>query len=137
MPAPHVRSTAADLVRLLAAWLAAILLVQGLAAGLALGAGPLHRHHEHTATPHAHDVHHPHDGAERHHHRAGDASIAPDAAEPALDSAALVAALALLAFALACWRVAPDTRRHTRPAALPLDWRSTATPPLLRPPKRG
>jgi hypothetical protein len=44
MPAPRPSSTAADLMRLLAVWLAAILLVQGLAAGLALGAGPLHRH---------------------------------------------------------------------------------------------
>jgi hypothetical protein len=134
--APHARSTAADLMRLVAAWLAVILLVQGLAAGRALGTGPLHRHGNATAVR-AHDATHHHGGAERHHHRAGDASVAPDAAEPALDSAALVAALALLAFALASWRIAPDTRRHTRPVAPRFDWRSTAPPPLLRPPRRS
>lgn len=129
-------STAADLIRLLAAWLAAILLVQGLAAGLALGAGPLHRHG--STTVRAHDDH-AHDGAERHHHRAGDASVVRDGGELATDNAALalIAALALLAFALVSWRVPPDTRRHTRHAAPAPAWRSTAIPPLLRPPRRG
>jgi hypothetical protein len=135
MHAPRLNSTAADLMRLLAAWLAAILLVQGLAAGLALGAGPLHRHHGST-TVRAHDEHHHHDGAERHHHRADEGSVVPSA-EPTLDAAAfaLVAALMLLAFAP--WRVASDSRRHVRPVASIPDWRSTAPPPLLRPPRRG
>jgi hypothetical protein len=128
-------STAADLMRLVCAWLAACLLVQGLAAGLTLGAGPLHRH----AAPNsarADDAHHHHDGAERHHHRADDGSVIEDAA-PALDHAALalVAALALLAFAT--MRATSDPRRHARPQALPAVWRSTTPVPLLRPPQRG
>jgi hypothetical protein len=132
MPAPRSSSTAADLMRLLAAWLAAILLVQGLAAGLALGAGPLHRHAG--APVHMHEAHH-HDDAHRHHHAADDASVVADA-EPAVDTAslALVAALALMAFSTLRWAVAAP-----RPVWLdvpPSLWRS-AVPALPRKPPRA
>jgi hypothetical protein len=40
----HAHSTAASLLRLAAVWLAAIVLLQGIAAAQALGHGPLHRH---------------------------------------------------------------------------------------------
>ena len=126
--APHARSTVADLLRLLSGWLAAIVLVQGIAAAVALGGGPLHRHREvPTSVSPAHQHHH--DDAERHHHNAFDASVLPDAAEPALDAAAfaITAALALMALALA--RRLPDGRRHV--------WRCTFPALLLKPPRLG
>ena len=110
MLAPHPRSTAAELMRLLAVWLAAIVLVQGVAAAQALGFGPLHRH---TAAA-LHDDHHHHDGAQRHHHAASDGSmLAVAAAEPAFDAAAfaLVAALALMA--LGHWRFNAQAQRRS------------------------
>jgi hypothetical protein len=130
--APHPRSTAADLLRLLAAWLAAIVLVQGIAAALALGHGPLHRHLVVAAPDHHH-----HDGAERHHHALDAGVLTLAAADPAPDEAAfaLVAALALLAFAVA--RLAPDTRRHVWRAAPAWAWLPTLTAPPRRPPRRA
>jgi hypothetical protein len=130
--APHPHSTAADLLRLLAAWLAAIVLVQGVAAASALGHGPLHRHTG------AASQHHHHDGAERHHHAAGDAGMLVLAeAEPALDEAAfaLVAALALMALAVA--RVLRDARRHVWRAAPAWAWLSILAAPPRRPPRRA
>jgi hypothetical protein len=130
------RSTAAELLRLCAAWLAAVLLVQGLAAGLALGAGPLHRHAGGGPARTAHDALHRHDAAERHHHRADEPGLVAQA-DAGADAAslALVAALALLAFAAR--RLLADPRRHARPDVPPFAWRSTAPTPLLRPPRRG
>lgn len=132
--APRPHSTAADLLRLLAVWLAAIVLAQGIAAAQALGRGPLHRHAPALAAAHGHH----HDAAERHHHAAAEAgvlAVTVGAAEPAFDSAAfaLVAALALMA--LSSWRVAVDARRHVRHAAPLRAWRSTTTAPLLKPPR--
>jgi hypothetical protein len=94
---PH--STAGDLLRLAALWLAAILIVQGVAAAVALGAGPLHHHRQRQHLPT--DTHaHAHAAGERHHHAAGDAAVVAEA-DPAASwsdaAGALLAALALLA----------------------------------------
>ena len=43
---PRPRSAPANLLRLLAVWLAAIVFMQGIAAAQALGEGPLHHHLE-------------------------------------------------------------------------------------------
>lgn len=132
--APRHRSTAADLARLLACWLAAILLMQGIGAAQALGRGPLHRHVESLAAA----LHH-HDASERHHHAAHDASVVAvaGAQEPAFDAGAfaLVAALALMALASA--RIGPDTRRHVWRAAPSWSWHTHVPAALLKPPRKG
>lgn len=133
MLAARPRSTAADLLRLLALWLAVILLVQGFGAAQALGAGPLHRH-----TPRGPEVAHAHAHAtgERHHHAAADRSVVLDGdIADALEAAAsaLVFALALMAPALLTrWA---DGRRHDRPDTAPPAPRGTHPEPLLRPPR--
>jgi ABC-type nickel/cobalt efflux system permease component RcnA len=128
--APHARSTAADLLRLLAAWLAAIVLVQGIGAAQALGHGPLHRHGE-TATHHEHH----HGSAERHHHAPTDASVLPAGQDLDFDAAAFALTAALALMALGPMRFASGTGRHVWRAALAWTWR-TFTPALLRrPPK--
>jgi MYXO-CTERM domain-containing protein len=133
--APRPRSTAGDLVRLLACWLALIVFLQCIGAAQALGRGPLHRHVEGSASTHDHH----HDAAERHHHAAQDLSVQVLANDPGetIDTGAfaLVAALALMALAVA--RVWRDRRRHVwRPA---LAWAcSTHIPSTLRkPPRQG
>jgi hypothetical protein len=131
--APRPRSTAAALLRVLAGWLAVLLLVQGFAAAQALGLGPLHRHGGDAAS-HAHH----HATGERHHH-VGDASSAgasaqADALDVDLAALALTAALALLALGQ---RLAPvDRRRHVwRPASA---WAALGIDPILpRRPPRG
>lgn len=136
---PRRRSTAADLLRLLAVWLAVILLWQGLAAAHALGAGPLH-HHRGTGDPdrvvrQAH-VHH-HDDA-RHHHAPDDASVVPvDTAEDAFDVAAfaLTAAMALLAMGLA--RAWADSPGHTWIATPTSTWCNAIPAASRRPPRQG
>jgi hypothetical protein len=129
--APRPHSTAADLLRLLAAWLAAIVLVQGIGAAQALGLGPLHRHGP-TATQHEHH----HGMAERHHHGRADASVLPAGHDLDFNAAAfaLVAAWALMA--LGQWRWMSDTRRHVWRAALAWAWRTTTPALLLRPPQQ-
>ncbi len=126
--APHPRSTAASLLRLLAAWLAAIVLVQGFGAAQALGLGPLHRHQ------HAGAVHH-HDSIERHHHAPADASVLVSAEDPDFNAAAfaLTAALALMAIGRA--RFDAGTRCHVWRAAPAWAWRTSTPALLLRPPK--
>lgn len=98
--APHRRSAAAELLRVVAVWLAVTVLLQGFAAARALGLGPLHRHHEQLAPGHAVLAHrHQHDGAERHHHDRVAHDVSPvDWLEQGLDDAAfaLTAALALM-----------------------------------------
>lgn len=134
MLAPRPRSTAADLLRLAAAWLAAIVLLQGLAAAHALGAGPLHRHRDGVA---AHE--HMHAAVERHHHHAADASVVADAAtDAAIDGAALAltAALALMALGAAL-RQPNDPRRHVWRAAAPWAWYTTVPAGLRKPPRLG
>ena len=132
--APRTHSTAADLLRLLAAWLAAIVLVQGLAAAAALGSGPLHRHGESaSAVQHAHH----HDEAERHHHKAFDASLVAVVEEGAFDNVAfaITAALALMAFAFR--RSLPDARQAVRRAAPGWAWRTAVLPAPHKPPRLG
>jgi hypothetical protein len=131
--APYPRSTAAELLRLLAVWLAAILLVQGIAAAHALGLGPLHRHGQ-TAAHHEHR----HDAAERHHHAHADASVLPAGQDPDFNAAAfaLTAALALALMVLGQSRVVSDTRRHVWRAALAWAWRTFTPALLLRPPEQ-
>lgn len=130
--APHPRSTAADLMRLLAVWLAAIVLVQGIGAAQALGHGPLHRHL--VAAP---EHHHHHDGAERHHHADDVGMLTLVAADPALDEAAfaLVAALMLLALGLGLNVLL--AHGHVLRAASSWARRNHVTAPLLKPPRRG
>jgi hypothetical protein len=127
--APHPYSTAADLLRLLAAWLAAVVLVQGLGAAQALGLGPLHRH---TGASALHEHHH--GVAERHHH-AADVGLLPAGQDPDFNAAAfaLTAALALMALGSARWWFEP--RRHVWRAAPLRSWRSTTPIPLLKPPR--
>lgn len=130
--APRPRSTAADLLRLLAAWLAAIVLVQGIAAAQALGLGPLHRHRE-VAVAGVHT----HSAAERHHH--ADAGVLVDVVDDAaLDDTAfaLTAALALMALGMAVGHVC-GARRHVWRAALPWAWRTAVPAGLRKPPRRG
>ena len=131
--APHPRSTAADLLRLLAVWLAAIVLAQGVAAAQALGHGPLHRHLRDLAVA---PGHHHHDGAERHHHADDAGVIALADAQPAFDDAAfaLVAALALMTLASA--RLTSDTRCHVWRATTAWSWLTAVNPPPRKPPRR-
>ena len=129
--ASHPRSTAADLLRLLAVWLAAIVLVQGVGAAQALGLGPLHRHGSASAQ---HEHHH--GVAERHHH-AADAGVLPASQDPDFNVAAFALTAALALMALGHWRLALDTRRHVWRAALAWAWRTTTPALLLRPPEQS
>ena len=139
MLSPRPRSTASDLMRLAAAWLAAVVLVQGVAAALALGMGPLHVHRPDTARESGLEHRH-HATAERHVHAAFDASAlffgpAVDAGEGVDGTAfALTAALALMAIGATLARPA-DTRRHVWRAAPEPGWRSTTPALALKPPR--
>lgn len=137
---PRRCSTLGDLLRLVAVWLAVVLLLQGFAAVHARVAGPAHLHRGPASA--ALLVHrHQHDEAQRHHHAAGDSSVLPSAEAAALDDAldaaaeALAAAFVLLAFAQALTRVGATAARVWRPAT---GWPalSTGVDPLLKPPRR-
>ena len=139
MLSPRPRSTVSDLLRLAAAWLAAVVLVQGVAAALALGMGPLHVHRpDGTHAPGLEQRHH--ETAERHVHAAFDASAqffgpAGDLGEGIDGTAfALTAALALMAIGATLARPA-DTRRHVWRAAPVPGWRSTTPALALKPPR--
>lgn len=131
--APRRHSTAADLLRLLALWLALLLAGESLAAAGALGLGPLHHHP--AAAPHAH---HHHDAAERHHHGPDEAGRVT-VGEPDVDidrlAFAITAALALMA--LGALRPVTDLRRHEqRPGGDPR-WQTAVLPRPLKPPRRA
>lgn len=136
---PRRCSTLGDLLRLVAVWLAVVLLLQGFAAVHARVAGPAHQHSA-AATPALLEHRHQHDEARRHHHAADDRSVLPAADAAALDDAldaaaeALVAAFVLLAFASALGSVAAPGR-WWRPAAGWPALRRTVDP-LLKPPQR-
>ena len=132
--APHPRSTVANLLRLLAAWLAAIVLVQGIGAAQALGRGPLHRHAENSAAQHDR---HQHRIAERHHHVTIDLSVLPVGQDIDFDAVAFALAAALALMALGHSRLVADTRRHVWRAALSWAWRTSTPALLLRPPKQS
>ena len=127
---PHSRSTAADLLRLVAMWLVAIVLMQGIAAAQALGHGPLHRHADSTAQ---HEHQH-HGVAERHHH-AADAGVLPAGQDPDFNAAAFALTAALALMALGHPRFAADARSHVWRAAPAWAWRTIVPALLLRPPK--
>jgi hypothetical protein len=130
--APHIRSTAASLLRRLAAWLAVIVFAQGLAAAHAIGAGPLHRHRDGDAP--AQHAHH-HSGAERHFHDVHDTSVAPAAEEGDIDAVGLAIAAAMAMMVFAYILTMPAARRHVWRAARSWAWH-TAVPAALRKPPR-
>jgi hypothetical protein len=135
--APRRRSTAADLLRVLACWLALTLGLQGLAAAQALGRGPLHLHRDlpRGAAPAAH---HHHDGAEQHHHGPGDLSVvALDPVDDAFDAAAFALAAALALLALGAWPAAVVQRRHPLQTRAPWAWCTADPLPRRRPPRQG
>jgi hypothetical protein len=137
---PRHHSTLGDLLRLLAVWIAVVVLVQGFAAAWARTEGPLHRHRaEGTASLLAHRQHH--SEAQRHYHAGADASVLSAAADAALQegldaaASALAAAFALLATALAL-RPAGSPGRVWH-AALAWANQGTTVEPLLKPPRRA
>jgi len=140
-PTPRYDHRDTGLLQMLAVYLSVILLLQGLAAAIALGAGPLHRHGQAPAplAALAFSHHgHAHASGERHHHDAGDSSVVPDpAAQAALDqvAAALTAALSLLA--LDTPRSQADPRRHVLHATPAWVCCSALPAELYRPPRRG
>ena len=132
--APHRNSTAADLLRVAAVWLALILGLQGIAAAQALGLGPLHLHRQTAPVlPHTHH----HVDAERHHHAALDDSVMAAADEGAFDAVAFALAAALALMALAVTRASPDARRTVWRAAPAWAWRVHRPPILRKPPRLG
>ena len=136
---PH-RAPRAEWLRVLAGYLVAIFLLQGMAAAVQLGAGPLHRHSETPVTLATlmfahHD--HAHASGERHQHDAADKSVVVIAEAGPSDSmtSALCSALTLLAIGMtAPWAVLAQRGRPVQRAALP--WARHATPAqaLYRPP---
>ena len=144
---------AGALLKLLASYLVAVLLLQGLAAAFALGAGPLHRHRgaptstavalfshaeQHVAQRAEHHAQHHHGSNQRHHHGAGDSTVALDAAaQEAADSAALALTAALSLLAVQTPRVQADNRSHVQHAAPLWFWYTVLTLPLARPPSQG
>lgn len=128
---PHPASTLAALARLAGAWLALILLVQGVAAASALGAGAMHRHRDGAFA--SGQAHHHHETAERHHHRVSDSSVVvagQEVPDPGLAQTALAWAFSLLAVAIT-WqgRCRLDS---AMPSATP--WVASMT--FLAPPRR-
>jgi hypothetical protein len=154
---PRRQSTVADLLRLLAGWLALVVVLQGVAAAHAMASGPLHVHASSAvlaagtralalpstglgesrpqmqARTHAHH----HDAAQRHQHAAGDASVQTvPGADDAMDAAAFALTAALALLAVAVLRTGSDPRSHVLRCAggwsLCLAWLA----PLRRPPRR-
>jgi hypothetical protein len=140
----------------LALYLAAILLVQALAAAWVLGAGPLHQHRRQGMAvglppPSLASVAFSHRGLEpevahaqahatgqRHHHAAHDPDVLlQDPAAEAADAAAvaLTAALALLAWDAP--RAQADTRQHVWRDHAPWAVRTAWTPLRFKPPRLG
>lgn len=132
---PRPNSTAADLLRLAAAWLAGLLLLQALAAALALAHGPLHRHRTPLWTlPSLHQ----HQHYQQHQHDLQDGSV-QTAATPDTDQANAEAVLAavIALWALARLGLAADTRRHVWRAARTWVALSADTWRWQRPPRLG
>ncbi len=135
----RAQSTAADLLRLLAVWLALILLAQGFAAAFARAQGPWHQHQGAPARMSQVQASHSHTWGERHHHDAGDSSVQTNPATDAADDdarLALTAALALLALGLCATFAAP---RHCHVLRAAPAWACGLAPPSLpfKPPRRG
>ena len=136
-PPPYTRS----LLKVLASYLVAIVLVQALAAAFALGAGPLHRHRPLPKSMASvlflhHD--HAHASGQRHHHAAHDTTVSRDAAEQeAADAARLALTAAFSQLALQVPRADHDLRSHVMRAAPAGSWQPAWTIPLYRPPRQG
>ena len=143
---PRRSSTPADLIRLLAVWLAVVLLMQGFAAVHARVAGPAHQHRSAGAANLLAHRHH-HDEVQRHHHAAADASVVSQAdtaardqaLEQALDeaAAALAAAFLLLATAQPVRMAGGSGRGRVWRSALAWACSTRHFKPLLKPPQRG
>ncbi|MEO5771849.1 MAG: hypothetical protein ABIQ29_07250 [Burkholderiaceae bacterium] len=132
---PHVRSTAAALLRWFATWLALIVLVQGLAAADARGSGPLHHHRQSGV---AMQQGHHHDGAERHHHSAENAqgsAVAVAETEPSVESGAFAITAALALMALVGWRIHARTPRTVLRPAPAWAWRTNLPATPRKPPR--
>lgn len=135
--APRRCSTAADLLRVLACWLAIALGLQGLAAAQALGRGPLHQHRERPPSVAPMHTHH-HGDAAQHHHAPGDASVVMlDQGNDPFDAGAfaLAAALALLALGIV-WHTHPR-QGHWLRAHRPWAWCTASPRPARRPPRQS
>jgi hypothetical protein len=145
---PRHSSTLADVLRLLAVWLALVVGLQGFAAVHARAAGPSHQHHNAGAANLLAHRHH-HDEMQRHLHAV--AGAAADAVDPAsvmtqAETAALDQALDAAAAALAAAFLLLATVNAVRAGGCTgRDWRAArawalCTAPLLallKPPQRG
>lgn len=129
----HRHGTAADLARLLACWLAAILLLQGLAATLTHLRGPAHRHAASSmqALGGSHAI--AHATGKAHHHAIGEVTLPADG-EASLDAAALLL-LGTLAFVAVhfAWPARPGA--DVRHAAAPWAWQASCLSPPRKPPR--
>jgi hypothetical protein len=134
---PLTASRTAALLQLLAAWLAALLLMQAFQGALALGAGPRHLHRPDAAA--VHGAAHLHLAFERHHHRLDDTTVQrADTADSSLEAAQLALTLAMaamvpMAFGQGLRRLLA-LAQVLRPAPTWF-WRHRSLHPPLRPPR--
>jgi hypothetical protein len=139
--------TLRSLARLLAGWLVALLLVQGLAAAQGRVAGGWHRHVAPAATSAFAGValrhaawepghHHHHDGLQRHVHALQDASVvALDVDAQALADAAAGVLAAMTALPPGDAVPALADAAHVQHPARPWSLRTACCTPLRRPPR--
>ena len=132
---PTHTSPLAGCLRLVAAWLVAILVMQGFQSALALGAGPRHVHRPAGAESPAPT--HFHLGSERHHHAISDRSVqlTTDDDVGAVDTTGLALTLAMALMLVAAMRRGTPARKHVQLQARSWFWRSIVRAPLLRPPR--
>lgn len=146
----RVHRAATALVRLLVVYLCLILAWQGIAAAVALGAGPLHRHRNTAADvasaasgPSVASLafsHHGHAHAtgQRHVHAAIDASVQAMAdADEATDALASALTSALSLLALDTPRPTPDAGADVWPASASQHFTTRHTSPLFKPPRQA
>ena len=127
-------STRADLARLLAGWLVAVLLLQGQAALLALVHGPAHRHVA-TSLGAADPAHWEAHQRTQAHHPGAEAGVVPADAEAALDAAACVLAAALAPLAVAYGWVPPVALTSRLGATAAWAFVDSITSPPRKPPR--
>ena len=150
------RPNAKPLMPVLALYLAAILLLQALAAAWVMGAGPLHQHRRQAvvagsttpslaAVAFSHRKLEPqaahaqaHATGQRHHHAMLDPDVLlQDPAAEAADAAALALAAALSLLAWDAPRAHQDTRQHVWRTRAPWGLRTAWTPLRFKPPRLG
>jgi hypothetical protein len=144
---PKHPSLVGGLLRLVAGWVVAILLMQGFAASHERALGPVHHHLPQRAlnlsshgSNQSHEQDHTHGADERHYHAPDDSSVQASANSAAADDAwdaaasALVVAFALLAMSRSL-HIGAAGRHVWRPARA---WAclTAAFPPPLKPPRR-